>query len=470
MTKSLNIPGVRNQERFTWENWKKYLLLAVFCNLALWGAAFVYQKTKEPTYTSDWTATLPGLQSSTAVQLPNIAQTSTQVQSPFNNYFDPRETYKYIALSEMVLSSAAEQLDLSLEEFGKPDIKILDNTTLINFKIDGETAEQAKNKAIAFSQAFERRLQELRAQEQELQSAPLKAELATAKQKLHEAQQKLSRYKTLSGFSSSEQIGQLSSNIEELRRERAVILAQTQEVETNFQGLSAALKLSTQQATEAFTLQSDPHFQQLLNNYGEASTTLVSLNSRYTPNNPAVIEEQARVDSLQTSLVSRAESLLNKSVSLDYIETLSVDNSQPRQALTQELVSTQIEKQGLGSRSQEIEQQITALENKLKRLAEHEIVVRDLEREVKIAEATFSSTITKLNTDKSHPFGSYPSVQLIAAPSLPTGPAWPNKKLILIGTMAASVFVTTGFFFLGRQEYLSSSSSRKVSPSYAVYY
>lgn len=466
MTDSLNIPHSPTQPRLNWDNWKKYILLTVISNAALWTLALTYEKVKEPTYTSDWNITLPGLQSTTAVQLPNIAQTSTQVPSPFNNYFDPRETYKYIALSEPVLLTAANQLELSLEEFGKPDIKIIDNTTLINFKIEGTTPEQAKNKAIAFSQAFEERLQKLRIQEYEIQNSQLDSELNTARQKLKTAQEKLARYKAQSGFSSNEQITQLASNIEQLRRERAVILAQKQQSETNFKGLSTALELSTQQATEAFTLQSDPYLQQLLTDYGASSTNLVSLNSKYTANNPAVIDEQARLNFIQNSLMSRAQSLLKKPVSLDYLEKLSVDNSQPRQELTQQLVSTQIEKQGLGSQSQEIERQISLLEQKLQGLAKHQLVVEDLLRDVKIAEAVFSSTMTKLNLDKSHPFGSYPSIQLIAEPSLPENPAWPNPQLILIGTIVGSLFITTGLFLFGRRDHLSKSSFKKVTPSY----
>ncbi|ACK72957.1 conserved hypothetical protein [Gloeothece citriformis PCC 7424] len=467
MTESLRIPHSSSRKKFNWGSWKNYLLLTVIFNTALWSLSLTYKRVAEPVYASDWSVTLPGLGSTTAVQLPNIGQTSTQIQSPFNNYFEPRETYKYIALSRPVLLAAANQVGLSLKEFGKPDIKIVDNTTLISFNVEGTSPEEAQNKAIALYQAFEKRLQELRLQEAGLQNSQLESELDSARRKLQDAQQKLSRYKARSGFSSFEQITQLSTNIEQLRRERAVILAQKQQSETNFNELSTTLSFSTQQATEAFTLQSDPSFQELLTDYGESNTALVNLNSRYTPNHPAVIDEQARLDFIQNALLSRAQSLLKKSVSLSYIEGLSVNNSQPRQQLTQELISTKVEKQGLASRAQEIERQTVALEQKLKELAKHQLVVEDLQRDVKIAEAVFSSTITKLDLGKTQNFGSYPPTQMISEPSLSSNPAWPNPTLILIGTIGGSFLITSGLFLLGLRDHLSRSNSQKINQSLA---
>jgi phage shock protein A len=87
-------------------------------------------------------------------------------------------------------------------------------------------------------------------------------------------------------LNSEEQIKDLTTNIEQLRRQRAEILAQQQQATTRLKELSTNLKLSAGQATDAFRLQTDQIFQQNLKNYSEASAALVVLESKFLPNHP----------------------------------------------------------------------------------------------------------------------------------------------------------------------------------------
>jgi len=453
MAETLRLPYPPTSSRIKQKYARRYLFIYLAANTLLWASAFLYVKIKQPTYTSDWTVTLPNANLNTNVSLPGIGQASTEVNSPYSSKTqDPRENYKFIALSRPVLTTAAAQLNMSLKEFGKPRVEIIDNSTLMSFAVTAPGSQEAYNKAVALYKALEIRLQELRTQAVALQNASSEAALSTSRTKLQVAQQRLSDYKARSGFSSQEQITQLSANIEELRRERAQVLAQNMKSSASLGQLSNNLRASAQQATEAFSLQTDPIFQRTLSDYSKSSAVLTNLTSKFTANSPAVINEKANRDATLAVLLSRSRSLLGRPVTLQYVEQLNLNNTvsaaSPREQLFQELVSTQSEQQGLNAQAQEVDRQLTTLDNRLKTLVQQAATVDDLQRDVQIAEAVFSSTLTNLDLGQSDIFGSYPRIQLITQPSSSQNPTAPNIPFIFLGTSLGSFFITAGLISL----------------------
>ncbi|OKH28814.1 GumC family protein [Chroogloeocystis siderophila] len=454
MTETLRIP------RFvpTKLNWKalNYLGLGIV-NATIWGIAFFYLQTAPRTYTSSWTVALPKGGEQANVNLPGIGTASSSAQSPYSSkYDDPRANYQYIATTQPVLQVAASKLNMDVDDFGEPRIKLMDDTMLLQFEFEGTTPNEAQLKSLALHEALEERLNELRTQEAAQKDVRLQSALSTAGQKLKEAQQRLSTFQARSELNSDNQIAQLSSNIEALRKEQVQIIAQHQLSDARLQQLSTTLELSPQQAAEAFNLQTDPYFQQILSDNGKSSATLVDLNSRLTPNNPSVINEQEKQAASQTAMLARSQALLNKPVTVEYLEQLNLNNSPSRQQLLHTLVSVQADKQGLQSQALELDRQMGILENRLKALTQQQIVENNLRRDVQIAEAIFSSTITQLDLRSSDVFGSYPQIQLIEEPSLPTSPSSPKSFYVFAGASFASLFLTTGLILFG----LSQSPSR----------
>ncbi len=66
----------------------------------------------------------------------------------------------------------------------------------------------------------------------------------------------------------------------------------------------------------------------------------------------------------------------------------------------------------------------------------------DLKRDVQVAEAVFSSALARIGTSKADFFASYPLVQTLEAPDLPTRPSSPMKMLAVAGALAANIFLT----------------------------
>ena len=438
--------------------WQRYLLLGIITNLAFWASALFYLKVTPATYISYSAINLPGASSNANVSLPGIGQASYENSSPYASIAsqDPREIYKFIAESEPVLKVAADKLNMSSGQFGKPRLKVMLNTTLMSLEFQGLSPEQARNKSLAFYEALEARLNELRTKEGIQRDVGFETGLNSSQKKLQSAQERLSNYKASSGLNSENQISDLATNIEQLRRQRAEILAQQQQASTRLKQLSTNLKLSSQTATDAFVLQTDQIFQQNLKNYSDASASAVVLESKFLPSHPTLVAEQAKRDAAQEALLQRSQSLLGRPVSLSIIKQLNLSNTTsgtaPRESLFQEVVKVEADEKGFTTQAQAIDQQINLLEARLKTLTQKQSTLDSLKRDMQVAEAVFSSTMTRLDIGKSNAFGSYPLIQVVVQPSLPDTPSSPKKQLVLLGTTFGSIFISLGLLGLWWRE------------------
>jgi uncharacterized protein involved in exopolysaccharide biosynthesis len=373
--------------------------------------------------------------------------------SPYaNTAQDPRENYKFIATSEQVQRAAATQLNIPLKKFGEPRIKIVNNTTLMNFQLSGRTPEEAQKKSLVFYKAFQARLNQLRNEEVAQREAKMQGPISDAQKKLAIAQKRLSDYQVGSGLASVTQIEQLSNTIEELRKKRAEVGAQQQQSSASLRQLSTNLDVSAPQASDAFILKADQLFQQYLKEYNASTATLVLLNSKYLPDNPAVVREQSKLDFVKAALLARSRSLLGRPIDEATLAQLNIggidQSGTSRELLFKDLVTSQVEQQGLQANVQELDQQIAQLEARLKTLAQSGSTLEALRRELQLAEAVFSSTLASSDLGKSKLLGSYPEVQLLAEPSLPESPTSPKKKLVLLGAALGSLLLDTGLGLL----------------------
>jgi uncharacterized protein involved in exopolysaccharide biosynthesis len=446
-------PGKLDKSAANRGRWPLYLFLGLATNLAFWASALFYLKVTPQTYISSSAINLPGAASNANVSLPGIGQASYENSSPYSSSSsqDPRENYKFIAQSEPVLRAAAAQLHMSLEEFGNPRFKIIDNTTIMTVELKGASPQEAQNKSLAFYKVLEARLNQLRTQESTQRDVGFETGLNSSQKKLKIAQEHLSDYKARSGLNSGDQIKDLTTNIEQLRRQRAEILAQEQQATTRLGELSTNLKLSSRQATDAFKLKSDQIFQQNLKNYSDSSAALIVLESKFLPTHPTVVAEKAKRDATQSALLARSQSLLGQPISLATLNQLNlntVNSGSAQEILFQELVTVQADQKGLTAQAQTIDQQINLLENRLKKLAQQESNLDALKRDMQVAEAVFSSTLTRLDIGKSNAFGSYPLIQIVAEPSLPNNPTEPKKGYVYLGAAIGSLFSTTGIILL----------------------
>jgi uncharacterized protein involved in exopolysaccharide biosynthesis len=357
-----------------------------------------------------------------------------------------------LALGETVLTESAKSLSIDNKDFNEPKIELVPNTTTIRISQTGPSPEMAQKKALTLYKTLDRRLNSLRQVEQEKRDQAITEAVTEAQDRLTEAQLQVSNYKSSSGLSSSEQITNLISTIETLRKQRAEQIARTQQLGDRLQSLSKTLELSPQQASTALVLQTDQYLQKSLDEYTTASTELNALLGERGPNYPDVVMLQEKQKAALATVLERGKALLGKSVTLGDIERLNLDNSNDsgvkRGELFQQLVTLRAEYDGLMAEVNSLTQEITSLEGRLKVLVEKESILETYVRKLQIAEAVFTSTLAKVDLGKSDPFGSFPLMQLVEPPTLPEEPTAPRIKLVLAGAVLGSVLVTFGLTLL----------------------
>ncbi len=445
---SIDTP-VASKPRF-WR-YARYFALGLAANAALWGLTLTYLKLAKPVYTSDWAIILPGAGAGVSVNLPEIGQASSSTSSPFGSAsMDPRANYQFLVTNEAVLADAAASLNIPLKQLGKPKIKLVDNTSIMEFEVTGPTAKDAQMRSRAIYDALQNKLDRLRLEEVSKRERGIQGTLISAQEKLKLAQKKLSEYKAFSGLSSSDQVRELSSNIEQLRKQKAESYAQVRQTTNRLAQLSSDLGLTVSEAANAFLLQADQLFQQNLKDYSESSAALVVLKAKWGENHPLVVKESARQEAARSALLDRASALLGHKVSQSILQRLSVktETGSSRESLFRDLVAVQSEQKGASAQNEALGDQITELEARLKMLVQKQTKLDNLQRDVQIAEAVFASTLAKLDLGKSDIFISYPVTQLIAEPTLPDEKTSPKPSIVFVGAGVASLFITTGLVML----------------------
>ncbi|NKB18055.1 MAG: hypothetical protein HC770_08200, partial [Pseudanabaena sp. CRU_2_10] len=292
--------------------------------------------------------------------------------------------------------------------------------------------------------------------------------LKIAQAKLQKTQKQLSDYKAKSGLSSSDQIKDLSTNIEQLRKQKVESYAQVQQTTNRLEQLSSDLGLTVSEASGAFKLQADRLFQQNLKDYSESSASLVILKTKWGDNHPLVIKEVARQQATRKALLNRASSLLGRKVSQANLGQLNIkeETGSGRETLFRDLVTVQSEQKGAVAQERAIAGQIVQLETRLQNLVQKQTTLDSLQREVQIAEAVFASTLAKLDLGKSDIFASYPIAQLIAEPTLPDTASSPKPLYVFLGAGVSSLLIATGLILLWwRQEISPFGKSKMVDIS-----
>jgi DNA-binding NarL/FixJ family response regulator/uncharacterized protein involved in exopolysaccharide biosynthesis len=430
--------------------WRRYLFLGLLINAILWMAAISVLKYKRPIYTSSWTLDLPATRADTFLEVPGVGRAAETNVSPYSNIMvaDPRANYKDLLAAPEVVKAAAGMVHMPVDEFVPPRVEVVPNTTLMKLAVNGKSPQDAYQNAIAVQSAFSDKITALRQQELAQQNKSLKVALDASSERLKLAQQRLSSYKVQSGLDSGEQLRDFSVNIEALRRQRAETVAQAQDSSNQLRQLSATLGLSSQQAGDAFILQSDAIFQQYLLGFSKTSADLTTLEAAYSSDHPKTVDKAEEKAAARTKLFQRGAQLLGHPMSEANLQQINVSNgissNTERGGLFQELIKLKGKEAGLRGQFAALDEQIRQQEGQMISLSKKKSILVNLERDVQIAEAIFTSTLGKLDLTKSSFSAAYPEISVRTKPSLPRIPSSPKAIPILLGTFLGSVLVSAG--------------------------
>lgn len=441
---------------------KRIIIICLIVNTMVVGTAVVLLQIITSTYTSKGAAIIPGVGSYGSIELSETGKTAdTPNQTPYSYLLkvDPRENYYYIAKTEAVLAKAATEVDLTLEEFGVPNIGLNNKTSIIEFEVSGKTAEEAQQKAWAFYQAWDERISALRESQALLQNKSIDRELDSVNSQLEATQEEMSEFRSQSPLKIATQIEELAERIEDLRISHANILDQQQGTDARFRQLSNQLNLTAQQASDALLLLDDKVFQTSLQNYSEAVAELENLSSKWSADSPQVRIEEDRKETAQRAMLDRSRILLGRPTDLQFLARLNLGEG-GRRSLVEELVRLSIEREGLATQSQTKKQQIEQFESRLETLIREKFILSRLERDAQISESVFIGSIAQLDVNKPEYATNYPPLQLIKEPSLPLEEDGNRSQTVLLGAFAISFLLTTGLLMIWWEQFRRDRDSK----------
>ena len=427
---------------------RRYGLTAITGLLLVWLVAIIVLRVSPDVYTSRWTLILPGAGSDASLFLQGIGQASSNSASPYASIsMSPRVNYREIVTSDTVLQQAAEIAGMSPAEFGKPRVKLIQQSSLMSFSISGDSAEQTYRKARAVNDALQQVLNSLRNDELALRESGMRSAMDSYSRRMNQARTALLGHQTETQLITADQLDELIFSVENLERQLIEVSADLDQKSTYLTALTRSLNVSEELAAAAVVLHADEAVRQLMQQYVNARSVLEGKGGVFGPNHPRMIAAQAILDAVTTDIKNRAAELLGRD-DIDVRRLVLLDVEDSTGSLFRELVLTAANLQGARAKRSALAEQLDVLRDRLQQKVVGVARLADLERDHKIAEAVFSSALARVDTGKADLFVSYPLIQTIVKPSLPAVADERPAQFVMAGAAAASVCFLMGLAIL----------------------
>ncbi len=433
--------------------WARYIGVGLIGFAVIWGMVTLYV-TSAPKYSSKFSFVLPGKGVASKVNLQSIGEASSSSSSPFSAHgVNPRVNYKEILLSDLVLRRAAENVNVEFKDYAKPVVKLVDQTAIIDVSNKAGSPDEAQKWAEALVAAFNERIEELRTSEMDAREEGIRRALAVYETRLEEAQLALVTHKQNSQYVSGRQYEELTMRLERLKEESVRAQSERDSISGYVGQLSRSMGITPVMAANAFMLQADQQFVTNMEDYQAATSNLAVYRSKWGSAHPAIIKEESKQEGTLQAMKARSFELIGER-DMNILKLININNSTERGTLFQDLVVNYSKAKGLEDKIARLNRAVASHTDMLKRFALEAAELDNLERSYQIAEAVYTSAVTQIDTSKTDVFASYPLVQLLAAPSLPSRPVSPNKPLAIIGGVMGSMMTLFGLFLLWKRKQL----------------
>jgi hypothetical protein len=283
-------------------------------------------------------------------------------------------------------------------------------------------------------------LDQLRADEIQTRDDAYRNNLVGYKTSLNQARQNLIAHEASSGLTSVDQYGTIVAGVERLRDQARDVEAKVTNMRAGVAELMRLLGTNPEMANMAMILRGDPLFQALLEGLAKADAELATLTGTRGQNNPRVVDLQAERANAAARLASRATELTGAKRG-DVLKLRDLALHDERARLFERLVGQIADTEALAAMHAKLVAQIGIEQTRVQSLAQAAARGDDLKRDVQVADAVFSSALARIDTSKADFFASYPMVQTLEAPNLPTRPSAPLPILAVAGGLGATLFI-----------------------------
>jgi uncharacterized protein involved in exopolysaccharide biosynthesis len=160
-----------------------------------------------------------------------------------------------------------------------------------------------------------------------------------------------------------------------------------------------------------------------------------------------VIAEQQRYDGARQALLRRSNKLAGPHAA-DLFAHSDLEINSKRAQMFADLIEAKARQQGTQAEINDLQRSELQLEDQLKIFARESAVLDQLQRRFDLVEAIFTSAAARLEAGKADVFASYPVLQLLTEPSLPTKIDSPIPQLGLAAGLVGFIFLTSGVIVL----------------------
>jgi uncharacterized protein involved in exopolysaccharide biosynthesis len=444
-------PPARRKSDMTWP-YVRGAGLSVTC---IWIFVVVYLTYTSPVYVSRWVMNLPGATSNVSVSLETIGQTNSTPSSPFSSAsLSPKVVYKEIADGEKVRSAAASALGLSLIEFGRPRVKLVDETALMMFEMTGRSPQEAKRRSDALIVAFNAELERLRNDELVKRSAAMRSNISAFQHQSKIARENVVQAQVDAGLISANQFSEMVTGLTMLRRRILDLGGEVDKAADEQARLSRQLGVTPQEASVALKLTGDPGMQKIMQEYVEAATLFANDDNRFGERHPQRIASASRRDAALLHLKGAITRIAPEHSGRQDTERLAtVVNMSARSDLYATLVRNDAILEGRRREFASLTSDRTRLEADVVRLSPIAARLEELKKEQLVADAVLSSAMARLDSSKSDIYGSYPIVQVVAPPDIIETAAQPRPLYAALGGISGTFFACLAWMLAWLQSY-----------------
>jgi uncharacterized protein involved in exopolysaccharide biosynthesis len=414
------------------------------CVIAMvWATAFAYWRYMPQVYVSQWSLIVPVSNSSSSVNLESIGQASTAPTQPFGvTHLSPKVIYKEIATSDQVRNKAALLMGMKGGQFGKPRVRLIDETSLLNFQINGGTAHEARAKGLAVIEALNQQLDSLRRDEFERRANLVRENLKLYQATVDRARERIVDFQRQTGLLSLQQFTEAATSGEMLRRKLSEKRTEIEKSQSELDRMRARVGLDAITAIRVLRLAGDPTFTQLCATYSEAATNVQEMALRLGQRHPtmvtAMLKQQGTLQEIERK--ARAAGL---EPGIDIGTVVMLLNDSHFSDLLQKMVGTDTTVTGSRHELESLDTEARRLDAVVARMGEDAARLEALRKDHLVAEAVFSSAAARLDTNRTDLFSSYPLLQVLSEPDLAERRSQPR----LIYAIAAGVLGTLMVIF-----------------------
>ena len=329
-----------------------------------------------------------------------------------------------------------------------------DQSTIISLAVSGSSPELARQRAIALTEAYQQRLNELRQANGVAQEQFSQRKLEQARQRLSQAQMALARFKETTGLvNSEEQTRGIVTAMNTLTTAQAQALAQAQASGNRVRVLSTRLGLTPAQAIRSLGLGENQDYQFVRRKLAELEATLVQTRATYKEDHPRVQGLLSQRDQLQRQL----QQYIAQAAAGTRVDATVASGTEGRATLIQQLILAESEASAQQGQADQLQLQVEKLNTALRFLPANQARLLELLLQSDVAEGVYKGLVAQVQQTNIDAFNAYPSVQVLDPPTVDLKPSSPKLSLAVIDALLASVIGSIALVLLleGRNPLLS---------------